>query len=699
MQGFWISMSAQAKTDYSAAHVLLPFLAEFMQKRSSYEVLGVELVRDGSMRWRISHQGKSMRFLWSEDSQDSPVEVRFSGGVVGAERARSNVSKQDRDRMQRAAGHLAGRLTRLLGGKPPHLLLWRNRNSQRIIWGRRMFNNLCPGLLVRGETRYFDYTVSDIDEYEGHLNVRFQSRRASVLLRLLLSGEGSDPINALISWGPISLVVLEDQRTKAQRQKAEHRVEEFLGYLLSRNLPPRFSLRFEMDDPPAGYRPRDRGIDFIRTKRLDDSSFFEMMFATGGNIGVVSSCDRECFNLFSLVSAPKESWTTIAPWQMLPSRGYLSHCYNVGLTGQATVMGDDLTERCLGGVARSTHPPDLIIFFDSCLHRIVGEDIQGKLKAYRREHSVPLVYYDIRTTQHPYLQQLKDFWKSLFLEVSRPGLEPDPDRVGFLGLGPGMEPLLEFALKQLGIRIGGLIFPLLPLEGMKEITRNSLMVANCWEFVRLMFSDMQAGMNRPVVRLPLPYGIDGSGHWLDAVHRALRQEPAAAPDGIGEIAAAREEFSAHRRYIQGQRVGLVARLLGVKNRLSPGLRFGVPLIDFLHELGLGIDLHLFVQPEEDEPAEPEVAGWLGLDARSGDSVGFFHDSRQLPGILENGDFQMVYTETYRDRRITLAGKSPLALWQLSPGYSGAVASARVVRGILQSGFHRRYHSYLQGAGQ
>jgi len=691
-------MNERAKKDYSSAHVLLPFLAEFVQKKSRYNVLGVELVRDGSMRWRLEHQSKPMTFLWSEGSRSSPVELGFSGGVVAAERTRKTAKGQEKIRLERAAKHLAGRLSRLLDGKPPNLLQWRNRNSQSIIWGKRMFNNLCPGMLVRGETRYFDYTVSDIDEYEGYLNVRFQSRRASVLMRLLLSDGGEVPANALISWGPIALVILQDERTKAQRRRAEHQVEEFLGYLLSRNLPPEFSLVFDCDDPPAGYQRRDQGVDFIRTKRLDDSSFFEMMFDTDGNIGVVSSCDRECFNLFSLVYSAKESWTTIAPWQMLPSEGYLSHCYNVSLTSKDAVMGDERTERCLEQIAQSPAPPDLIIFFDSCMHRIIGEDVQGKLSAYRQKHSVPLVYYDIRTTQHPYLQQLRDFWKNLYRQVARPDLAPDPDRVGFLGLGQEMDRLLETALSGLGIRVGGLVFPRLPLETIKDINRNSLMVANCWEFVRIMFSDMQAEMERPFIRLPLPYGVEGTNIWLDAVHRGLRSEPADL-DGIAEISKAREEFMEERSRIQGRRVGLVARLRGVKNRLSPNLRFGVPLIGLLHELGLGIDLNLFVQPDEEAPADSEVSGWLGLDSQMGDSISCFHDPDQLMGVLERGDFELVYTEKYHDRRVTAAGKSPLELRQLSPGYSGAVDTARMVRGVLQAAFHRRYHAFFKGAEQ
>lgn len=678
--------SSAAVKDYSAPHVLLPFLAEFVQKKSPYDSVAVAMLRDGCLRFRLKGKRKTLTLLWSEFPRGSPVEVPFPGGVVSLDQV------DERAQYGRAAArHVAGRLSRLLSGDPPDILLWRNRNPQRIQWGARMFNNLCPGMLARGRTRYFDYTLSKLDQYEGSINVEFQSRRATVVLRLTLDPAAKK--KPLISWGPISLVVEKDERSPGQRRKAEHRVEEYLGYLLSRNLPPRFSLQFEFDDPPAGYLPPDANVDFLRIKRLDDSSFFEMLFATSEDIGVVTSCDRECFNLFSLVSTPKENWTTIAPWRMTPAPGYLEHCYNINMSTHSTVMGSDDIDRCLQTVSESDRPPELIVFFDSCLHRLIGEDIRGHLRKYRRASPVPLVYYDIRTTQHPYLQQMKDFWKDLYLQVSEPKRRAAASKVSFLGLGSDPGGQIHKILGSLGIETGASIFPYLSLPQMRVIGESSLIVANQWEHVRVIFDDLLKELDRPVLRLPLPYGIAGTTRWLEAITAAWGSKPAV--EDLPEVRAAGDQFHEEIKSILGRRIGLFARARGLANALSPNLRFGVPLIPFLHELGLGVDLNAFVDPQDAEPEPGEVVQSLGLDAASGDSVAFFHHADELPQKLHDGEFDLVYTETFRDERITTAGKTPLSLDRLMPGYSGAIQTARMTAGLLKSSFFRRYHGYLK----
>lgn len=685
-----VTRQPEPACNYAAPHVLLPFIQRFMQEKSSYRIDAVELVRDGSMRFRLRSGEERFRLLWTEQARDIPGELGFKAGFVSPEQRRKKSGRAAAQQTRQAVRHVAQRIERLLTGHSPHLLLWRNRNPQRISWGTRMFDNLCPDLLVRGQTRYHDYIVSRVDEYEGYINVEFQSRAASVVLRLTL--EEHPPAEPLISWGPISLVILEDERTPGQRRSHRHKVEEFFGYILSRNLPPRFTLQFEYDDPPAGYRPPDSFIDFLSTRRLDDTSFFEMIFATPASIGVVTSCDRECFNLFSLVAAPKENWITTTPWQPVPARNYLHHCYNVNLDTRSTIMGDDQLKRCLERLDRAAHPPELIILFDSCLHRLIGHDFQQTVKRFRQSSPIPVVYYDIRTSQHPYLQQMKEFWKDVYQQAADPGITSRPGRVSFLGLHPDVHQEVAHLLRALELEPVAHLFPYLSLEEMKDIRSSSLVVASDWEYVRIIFSDMLAVLDRPHLRLPLPYGVEGTKRWLAHIAEAVERDPAAV-DRLDDIERARENVRLEAGALAGARIGLFLRARGAGTQLSSALRFGVPLVDFLHELGLGLDVNLFVDQNE-SPPEPGSLRPAGIDPGSGDSIGFFSHFRELPDRLKSSGFEFVYTETFRDERIPAAGKIPVRLNQLRPGLGGAARTARTLRGLLQSGFYRRYHWHL-----
>jgi hypothetical protein len=303
------------------------------------------------------------------------------------------------------------------------------------------------------------------------------------------------------------------------------------------------------------------------------------------------------------------------------------------------------------------------------------------------------VYYDIRTSQHPYLESLRDFWKNVYEEVVDHHAGPRPYAIAILGMSPDPRGEPERLFQALGVEVAASVFPRLSLEGLRRIREAALVVSNNWEYVRIIFQDMLSLLDRPTLRLPLPYGIQGSAAWYHAVAEALDRHGERV-DGLDEVQQAREQFEEHRAHIQGRRIGLIARYRGAENRLSPRLRFGVPLLPFLRELGLAVDLRLFVDAEDD-PDAASTAGALGLDAAGADTVAFFHHWRELPGMLSRSRCDLVYTETFRDERVTSAGKVPLHLHQLLPGFHGAVRTARTVRGLLTSGFYGRYSRFMK----
>ncbi len=664
--------------DYSQAHVLLPFLDRFIEDSSPYAAARCRLVHDGSLRVQLEDDQGPLEVAWVEQSDDGVIE-EARGVVVRAE--------GPSDRVRLAARHVARRLARLQRGDPPHLLQFRNRNPQRLIWDTRLFGHLCPEMLVRGRTRYFAYRLAEVDAFEGYLNLTFSSRRQTVRLRLQLGDlGGAEPLQ---TWGPVSLVILEDDRDEEQRGDPEHQVEQFVGYLLSRNLPPRFSLSFAHMDPPAGYLPPDHGVDFLRPTNLDDSAFFEMLLATGGQVALVFSCDRECFNLFSLVGGARERWTTTAPWYVPPAAGLLDHVLSLNLTTRATLMGDDRLDACLTALARRDPAPELVVLVDSCLSKLVGADVDGPAGRFARSSAVPLVRYDIRLTQSPPMGPLREFWRDLASALDATGDdagEVEPGGVAFVGLHPGAEEELFATLEAMGLRPSGNLFPRLDLGAFCAARRARSVVASSWTYL----DDM--GLLEalpPAARLPLPYGVEGTAAWLEAVARAAA--PGAEHDlPADEFEAAAEELTRQRERTGEARVGIFARSRDVVAQLSPEKRFGVPLLPLLRELGLGVDLNLYAAADE----EPDAGGLLtalDLDAARGDSVHLYRDRAELPELLAAGDYPVVYTETFRDERITAAGKTPLSPAQLHPGLVGAVRTARTLRSLVASRFYGRYH--------
>jgi len=663
-------------SDYQQPHVLLPFLERFLVQQAPLHGAEVDLLPDGALRFRLSGAAEeAVEIVWVENPGGAAVSLPAVQGYVEGPAGSS-----------KAVRHVAERLRRLLRGDVPGLLEWRNRNPQVVYWGAHMFERLRPGLLAVGSTRWFDYVLNRADEYEGLIGLEFESREARVLLRLTLTELLAErPVR---TWGPVALIVVDDERDAELRGLREHRVEDYVAFLLSRNLPPDLTLVFERGDPPEGYRPPDWNVDFLETEPPDDTSWFQMLQASPDErVTTVYSCDLECFNLFSYVSAPGESSRVAAPWAAVPKPDHLGRVRRVHLDDYTAIMGGDGPDRCLEDLAGASEPPELIVYVDSCLSRLLGEDVDGAVQRFSQDHGVPVVRYDIDLAQEPYLAQVRTFWERL-LKALPPG--SSGDEAVFVGFGP--EHLREVlpVLARSGVSRVGTVFPQLDLATLRGLGQAGLIVVNQWEYVSTVFGGVLDRLDAVPVTLPLPYGFQASVDFVDAVARGLGLSASAADDS--EVSSLRARFDTACARLHGRSVTIVGRVDQVEASLSRTGRFGIPLLDALRELGLALDFLLFRScdsgPDEAAPAA------LRLEENTEDGVRYFSHWRELGEALREGPGEAVYTEIYRDRRVTAAGKTPLTLGALESGFRGACRTAERILAALETGFYPRNAAYL-----
>lgn len=688
---------ARMSQEFSRPEALLNFVCQFIQTGSPLSDLSAALEVDGSLRFDFILDLQHASVRWSEHPPSgNECEILEEGAVKGCIWFVPSASAPDPKqalRERRVLAHIAERLRRLLRGSPPALLQWRNRNPEpvTVYWSPRLFARLGEDLMKPGDTRYYDYTLTRIDEYEGFINLAFESRSATVVFRLLptelLDGD------ALMIWGPMAACVIRDERSEEEKRDPRHAVEAFFGYVLSRLLPPVFSLAFEGKDPPAGYMPPDFNIDMVNVDPPDSSSLYEMIFATSEDVTTVTACDRECFNMFSFVAAPKESWITNTPWRIVPSVDLFSHVHNIHLSSEKTVMGSEDIDTCLTALRKAPKPPGMVVFIDSCISRMMGDDLAGPISRFRKNSDIPLVQYEITLSESHYLRTFRDFWKRVYLQTADPGLPPEPGRVCLLGVTNEADGEIVRVLRELGVTVGSRLFPSLTLSEARELNRNALVVINEWDYIRVLFSDMLEIFERPRCVLPLPYGIDGSLNWYKAVCQAAGVGDGSGLETLPVSGRAREAFDSERRRMAPHRIGIFLRLRDTAAHLGPQGRFGVPFLSLLRELGLGVDLNLFADSQAHAPKG--LFESLGLSEEKGDSLSYFEHWKQLPGLIRQGDFSLVYTETFRDQRVTSAGKVPLGLHDLQPGFLGAAQTMRRVRLLAGSGFFARYGRFLR----
>ncbi len=543
-----------------------------------------------------------------------------------------------------------------------------------------------------GSTRYFDYILTRIHEYEGFLNIEWTGLEAVVSLRISLTELLEE--EPLHSWGSIALVSMEDERDDAWRGRVEHRVEDFTGYVLSRNLPPEFSIKFENQDPPAGYIPADFEIDFFETASYDTSSFYPMVFSTGGDVATVGSCDRECLNMFSFLAYPKERGSLRNPWGVRASEDLFDHLHSVHLSTQSAIMGDnDGLDTCLANVKESESPPGLVIFIDSCTSRLIGQDLVGPVQRFKSKSDIPIVHYETYLPERQELATFKKFWSDVFPQLAITQKTPDSSKIALLGFPP--ESLFEIRklFGKMDLQIHSCLYPTLSIRDLKAFPECGVFLLNDWEFIQRIFHPALDTFQQTTASLPLPFGIQGSEKFYEHVAEITGRKFVGDPEIVD---AAKRNFENERSVLKNESVAFFLRYKEAQFHLSDRGRFGLPLVDFMHEIGLRVKLYLFLETDANEPDERWVRS-VGLDPENGDTVRCYGHWREMIDLLNSNDFRFVYTEVFRDQRVTKAGKIPLTFHHLQPGFSGAVRTARLLKLMIRSDFYKRYNSYLPDA--
>jgi hypothetical protein len=253
-------------------------------------------------------------------------------------------------------------------------------------------------------------------------------------------------------------------------------------------------------------------------------------------------------------------------------------------------------------------------------------------------------------------------------------------------------PGLARNLAELGVEVGTQLFPRFSADGLRSFPLASLVVANAWAYVDALFADLLADAGLPVASLALPYGVDGTLQWLRAIRAELAMPPGDTDPAWSYLDQARSALSAFRQRWTGSRIAVVARAENAVDVLSPRRRFGVPLLELFEALGLCIDLHLFSPPGADRRVvEPHE---LGLDAAKGHRVLTFYHWRELSDVLATSTARVVYTETYRDERVTSAGKVPITPRMLEPGFDGLCRTLRRLGCALALPFFERWQHHF-----
>ncbi|MBM4396934.1 MAG: hypothetical protein FJ087_14750 [Deltaproteobacteria bacterium] len=425
----------------------------------------------------------------------------------------------------------------------------------------------------------------------------------------------------------------------------------------------------------------------------------------------VQHCDAECSQSFphgpALVSAVDYPWedrvrrprpapgATPAPGtspeeQAAPFRFHMI----TDLDEQDVVRGNPGKLREFVEYAVTAPNPErkTILFSNTCLPAVTGEDVESVVREYARKIDVPLLYLTVTP------RSMRDLFGGL-MDVRRQGVAeappPDPRAVNLVGFPEAAATAeLSDALAAAGVRVNCLLVPEVDTDRLRRMAGAGLDVYlpnRLWD--NLYDPLREAGGGRWIAP-PAPYGREGTLAWVEAVavEAGVPREDARARV-IAWAAAHDGAWTAAIAAASGHRLGLALRGRDLHFLTDPTDMWGIPMLAVLEEAGFGLDLLILLTDPEDARSKDAAVRALVRDP-SRVTVTPFDSLAALRERLAASPCEAVLSAHSFDWRLTEAGKNRFSLQHFEPGLSGAIRTAHRLARACAAPFFKQYRRFL-----
>ncbi len=668
-----------------------PYLAKYVSA-GGWRCASVAPKSDGTLSFSLKKGNLEIIADWSVGS-------RREGGIPYRDGSVTTSGGGLRSRTD-AAQQLLTRLNELFSRQTPLLLEKRNRETEQIGFGPDTIHSLCRELLVPGGTRIGPYTFSGVTPEGRGLRLAFESADNNIEF-MLARASGHDKRKVIARPGPFVLLGPFGTKNPADAR----RIADYLAYVLSISTHEKMRIT---DSVPAADSPRSplslsqarpNSNPFFFDQSLDEINLFNALFACEGRLAVVSHFDRECTHYFNYLNGPIESYN-ISPWKIRPSIQYMRN-YRTTDTDEiaAIITGCEelFAEKVRETAARER--PQLLFTIDSCVAKIIGDDIGAVLKEVAPElGGVPVVRMEV-TLGPP--ENFRRLWMRLVEIFQKPDGPVHPASVNLIGYGHartrGLSELRAL-LAAAGVRVNTCLMPSFNLDELPHFGRAALNVLFPSEQVRKSFSYAAPLCSAQILDPPPPFGFGGTVNWLNSILEKLNLP------SVGEAWLAKNNplREAARGALEKEAEGLRAAVVLMENHFeaeaAPLERFGVPWLQCLDEMGFGLDVLVLKTPGADV-ADKRHKGFADLKKSLAHSkkhkIVHLKSAEESAAALEKSGSGIVYTEIYQDRRVTAAGKTPFSATDFEMGFDGFLRSQERLIGYCRNRFFSRYKKYLR----
>jgi nitrogenase molybdenum-iron protein alpha/beta subunit len=335
----------------------------------------------------------------------------------------------------------------------------------------------------------------------------------------------------------------------------------------------------------------------------------------------------------------------------------------------------------------------IILFSNTCLPAVTGEDVESVVRQYARKSKVPIVYLTV--TPKSMFNVMRGLFYTRRREAEENSPPPDPRSVNLVGFPDGVvSKELRELLAEAGIRVNTHLIPEVSVERIEKLPHAALSVLYPNSLWTNHYAHLMEDTKIRYIMPPAPYGFEGTRQWFLAIGEALGIRSDAQVAFEKAFRRNQEAWEDARSQALGHRVALVVRADESFHLSDPSTTWGVHLLKFFEEAGFEVEILVYASEKSklqkvSKVAASEVKDPTRLVIRG------FNSFETMRKALRESQAQAVLSYYTFDWRVHEAGKNRFSLQVFETGLLGAVRTVQRLVGICRTPFYMRYHDYLK----
>lgn len=609
----------------------------------------------------------------NEDGSSTGVKLEFVADGKHTKRARFLRSKAD----MAVVRLIEDGYRRFVATHPHRLLEFEGQDILELPIGKEIeLQQVWKRHLEVGRSRWSTFLLEKLDPRPGALYLVFSDLDQKVGLRI---SDGEDPRleqgHKLLRVNQLALSLTQDTRT-GQTHPFD-RVERFVAYLLAHTTGPDTRIRVnKVSTPSVTLYGREVQLNpFLPEGRQGASGMAAALFGGKRNkLKIVSIGDASCRQTFPPSSLLRffDTWSYF-PVRMAPPEGaWVAIDFS-----EAEVIGGSEQRLKTTIAALKRQNPDLkIAFIQTCISRMIGDDVKGVLEQELNDSDLVVLNPDFQTKSAAVDSQVWSFALPAFepLATERPASKSQA--VNLVGLGqrdfPATDEISKL-LEELGVEVNACLFPSFGEADLESFSAAPLTIANACSIVKNAFAQAaQQDTSSEWVFAPAPFGLAGTQRWAtDVISRAGMEKgrEAALSQLARRVRQCQCQLEPLAEALQGTSMLLVASSRYSAYMFDPAETFGIPLLEFLTELGMGVELLVYC----DVPPPNDLL--QAAEAHERISLSTFDDPGALLEAADRSSARFMLTSIRRNASVLTMGKIPIFVQAFEMGLEGALRTA------------------------